>query len=101
MYIKNYNLKKEAGITIKSKQTSNQLKPVTRNILYVGYIVISQSQMHAQIKYSVAHLQDLIPILASAFCILYFIPAKVGIKSCRFARECFICACIWLWDITV
>ena len=31
MYIKNWNLKKAVGITIKSKQTNNQLKPVTRN----------------------------------------------------------------------
>ena len=25
-----------------------------------------------------------------------FIPAKVGTKSCRCARECFICTCVWL-----
>ena len=33
----------------------------------------------------------LIPTLAGII-----IPAKVGIKSCRCARECFICTCIWL-----
>ena len=27
------------------------------------------------------------------FCIRYFIPAKIGIKS---SKECFICTCIWL-----
>ena len=58
-------MKKEVGITIKSKQTRNQLEPVTRNISCIGYTVITQSQMHAQIKYSLAHLQDLIPTLAS------------------------------------
>ena len=25
-----------------------------------------------------------------------FLPAKVGIKSCRCARECFIYTCVWL-----
>ena len=30
--IQNFNLKKAVGIAIKSKQTSNQLEPVTRNI---------------------------------------------------------------------
>ena len=35
--------------------------------------VITQSQMHVQIKHSLAHLQDLIPTLAGLFCtyILY------------------------------
>ena len=36
----------------------------------------------------------------------YFIPANVatvGIKSCRYARECHICTCIWLrvFELTV
>ena len=48
-------------------QTSNQLEPVISNISCIGYTVISQSQMHAQIKHSVAHLQDLIPTLAGVF----------------------------------
>ena len=28
--------------------------------------------------------------------LIYFISAKVRIKSCRCAKECFICTCIWL-----
>ena len=31
--------------------------------------VITQSQMHVQIKHSLAHLQDLIPTLTGVFCI--------------------------------
>ena len=33
----------------------------------------------------------------------YFIPTKVGIKSCRHATECFTCTCIWLhvFELTV
>ena len=34
-----------------------------------------------QIKHSLVYLQDLIPTLISVFA-SYFIPAKVGIKSC-------------------
>ena len=30
---------------------------------------VTQSQMHVQIKHSLAHLQDLIPTLAGVFCI--------------------------------
>ena len=40
-------------------------------------------------KHSVANLQDLIPTLASKFVLPIIIAAKVGIKSCRFATECF------------
>ena len=51
---------------------------------------ITQSQMHVQIKHSLAHLQD---VANSCFCYValhvYFIPVKVGIKSCRYARKCF------------
>ena len=46
-------------------------------------------------KHSLAHLQDLIPTLAGVVAYM-FIPAKVGIKSCRCARECFIYTCVWL-----
>ena len=65
MYIKNSNLKKEGGITIKSKWTSNhkkQLYPVLATVTI-------QSQMHVQIKHSLAHvhLQDLIPTLTDVF----------------------------------
>ena len=50
--------------------------------------------MHVQVKDSLAYLQDLMPILGDVFT-YYFVPAKVGSKSCRHTRECFICACIW------
>ena len=45
--------------------------------------------------FSIAHLQDLIPTLAGVVAYM-FMPAKVGIKSCRCARESFICTCVWL-----
>ena len=48
--------------------------------------------MHAQIKHSLGHLQDLI----STFAGIKYTSDKVGIKSCRCTRECFIYACIWL-----
>ena len=38
--------------------------------------------------HSLAHLQDLIPTLAGVYCLYIIMPAKVGIKSCRCAREC-------------
>ena len=42
-------------------------------------------------KHSLVHLQDLIPTFAGVVAYtVYFIPAKVGIKSCRCKRECFI-----------
>ena len=53
------------------------------------------TKTHVQMKHSPAHLQDLIPTLAGVVAYM-FIPAKVGIKSCRCARECFICTCVWL-----
>ena len=53
-------------------------------------VVITQGQMHVQIKSSLAHLQDLIPSLAGIIYVyMQSTPAKVGIKSCRCARECF------------
>ena len=44
--------------------------------------------------YSLVPLQDLIPTLANNI----HHDAKVGIKSCRGAREyiCFICACMYV-----
>ena len=51
--------------------------------------VIAQSQMYVQTKHSLAHLQELIPTLAGS----YNTAAKVGIKSCRCDRECFLCTC--------
>ena len=47
-------------------------------------------------KHSLAHLQDLIPTLTGVVAYMFYIPAKVGIKSCRCARECFICTSVWL-----
>ena len=56
------------------------------------------SQVHIQIKHSLLHLQDLISTLAGVLYIIYILyqPIKVGIKSCKCNRECFICTCIWL-----
>ena len=42
--------------------------------------------MHAQLKHSLAHLQDVIPTLPGMFCIRIFVPAKVGITSYRCAE---------------
>ena len=54
-------MKKEAGIAIKSKQISNQLEAVTRNDYLrmhhpVLASIVTQSQMHVQIKHSLAYL---------------------------------------------
>ena len=39
--------------------------------------------------HSLAYLQDLIPTLAGVYCLyIKIMPLKVGIKSCRCAREC-------------
>ena len=60
MYIKNWNLKKAVGITIKSKQTNNQLKPVTRNAYgpsCISYCYNSEPNGCVHIKPSLAHLQ--------------------------------------------
>ena len=54
----------------KSKQTTNQLEPVTRNISCIGHCyTVTQNQMHAQIKHTLTHLQDLIPTSAGVFSI--------------------------------
>ena len=47
------------------------------------------SQIHEQIKHSVAYLQDIIPAMAGVITYI-FITAKSEIKSCRWAREYFI-----------
>ena len=49
-------------------------------------------------------VQDLISTLPGIKYISNNTPAKVvGIKSCRYAKECFIYACIWLhvFELTV
>ena len=100
MYIK--NLKKEVGITIKSKQTSNQPEPITRNLSCISYCYNSKPNACINIAF---------PNTSTGFnyyfgwsilhTFILYVPAKVGIKSCRCARECFIYTCIWLWVITV
>ena len=47
------------------------------------YIHVCTNETHF-----LANLEDLIPILASLCCQQLIIAAKVGIKSCRFGREC-------------
>ena len=52
--IKNSNLRKEIGITIKSKETSNQFESVRNNYVAIMHqpvtICSTCSQMHVQIK---------------------------------------------------
>ena len=79
---------------MKSKETSNQLKPVRNSYVTIMHqpIIISLntcSQMRVQIKYSPAHIKDLIPIFAGIKTL-----TKVGIKSHICTRECFMCTCI-------
>ena len=57
-------MRKEVGIALKSKETSSQLEPVTNNYVAIMHQSGTCSQMHVQIKHSLAHLQDLIPTLA-------------------------------------
>ena len=54
------------------------------------------SQIHVQIKHSLAYLQDLVPTLAGIKYIRKHTPAEVSIKSCGYARECYVYTCIWL-----
>ena len=96
MYI-NYNLKKEVGIAMKSKQKSNQLEPVTRNIDCIGYCYNSKPNACTNKALS-SRSTGFNPYFGRCTLHIYFIPAKVGIKSCRCATEC---TCIWLWVITV
>ena len=62
-------MKREVGIAIKSKEISSQLKPVRsgyETIMHQPVTVSSNvcSQMHVQIKHSLAHPQYLIHTLA-------------------------------------
>ena len=52
--------------------------------------------MHAQMKHSIANLQDLIPTLAAIIIDSTNYLAKVGIKSCRFAIECVSFVHAWM-----
>ena len=61
---KNQNLKKQEGITIKTKQTSNKLESVIRNISCIGYCYNSLKPNSCTNKAFASNLQDLIPTLA-------------------------------------
>ena len=55
-------------------ETSNQLEPLTdKKWLPMHHpvlaTVVTQSQMHVQIRHPLVNLQDLIPTLAGVFCI--------------------------------
>ena len=68
-YIKNFNLKKEVGIAMKSKETSSQLELVRNSYIAIMHQPIIDSsntcsQMHVQIQHCLAHLQALSPTLA-------------------------------------
>ena len=65
------NLRKEVGITIKSKEASSQLKLVRNSYVAIIQQPVTVSStmyvakcMYVQMKHSLANLQDLIPILA-------------------------------------
>ena len=82
-----------------------QLKPVKNTELYVTIIhqpVTVTSNMHVQpnrcTNEAFSSTSTRFNHFSSWCC---FIPAKVGIKSCRCARECFICTCVWLHVLEV
>ena len=60
------------------------------------------SQMHAQMKYSVAHLQDLIPTFAGVMTNIFYI-SQVEIKSCTLGREyaLFVHVFGYIFELTV
>ena len=67
---KDFNLKKEVGIALKSKETSSQLELVRNSYVTTMHQPITDSsnicsQMHVQIQHSLAYLQDLNPTLAT------------------------------------
>ena len=70
------NLRKEVGITTKSKETSSQLEPMRNSYVAIMHlpVIVSQtcSQMHVQIKHSLAHLQDKIPTLAGVITYIFY-----------------------------
>ena len=97
-------MKKEVGIAIRSKQTSNQLEPVTSNTFgpsCIGYYNNSKPNACTNKAFSSTSMR-FNPYFGwyKIICKTH-VPAKVGIESCSFARKCFICTCIWLWVITV
>ena len=70
-----------------SSNTCSQIAKCTNEVSTCSQIIV-------QIKWhSLAHSQGLILTLPGVIvCISY--PSQVGIKSCRYARECFICTFI-------
>ena len=86
-WFKNLNLKGSRDC----KQLPNQKQLAIIHQLALATVSSNiYSQMYIQIKHSLAsYLQDLIPTWVGLF-VYYFIPAKVVIKSCRYAREYFI-----------
>ena len=83
----NHNSKKKVGITIKEKK-----QVVTRNtyaLSCIGYCYNSKPNACTNKTFSSISTRF---NLYFGWCVLhtYFIPAKVDIKSCRCARECFI-----------
>ena len=58
--------------------------------------------MHVQMKYSVAHSQDLIPTFAGVMANIFYI-TQVGIKSCTFVREyaLFVHVFGYIFELTV
>ena len=67
--MKNYNLKKEVGIAIKVwKQVTNLNQSLTEIPMHYPVLatVITQNQIHVQIKHSLANLQDIITTLTGA-----------------------------------
>ena len=56
----------EVQVAIKRKQTSSHLKPVRNSYMrsYSALLAQTCTQIYVSIKHSLAHVQDLIPILA-------------------------------------
>ena len=69
MYMKNYNLKKEVGIATKVwKKVTNLNQSLIKIPMHYPVLatVITQSQIHVQIKHSLANLQNIITTLTGA-----------------------------------
>ena len=70
-------MRKEVGITIKSKETSKQLEPVRNSyvaIMHQPVTILAQacSQIHLQIVHSLAHLQDVNATLGDVTTSIFF-----------------------------
>ena len=95
---------KYIGITIKSKETSSytvaiQLRycwlPTLQAALAISFVRSYKhnfscvgTSMHAQIDTLSTKSAKFNPYVGGWFVLLIIMPAKVGIKSCRFARDC-------------